>query len=56
VASADAVLGGSGAEQDRNVPRALSALTDAAQSVKQLASYLERHPEALMQGRSGGVE
>ncbi len=52
LASADAVLGGSGAEQDRNIPRAIEELSGAARSIRELADYLDRHPEALIAGRT----
>ncbi len=50
--SLDAIMGGAGAEQDRNVAEALQELAGAARSVRSLANYLDRHPEALVQGRS----
>jgi paraquat-inducible protein B len=52
VTSADAVLGGPGAEQDQNIGEALKELSDAARSIRALADYLDRHPEALVEGRS----
>jgi paraquat-inducible protein B len=52
-ASAKNVLGG-GTGQDKDVPAALHELTDAARSIRALANYLDRHPEALLQGKSGG--
>lgn len=53
VASANTVLGGVQAGQDRNLPHALQELADAARSIRSLADYLDRHPEALIEGRSG---
>ncbi len=50
-ASATAVLGGQGASQDANLTDALRQLTDAARSIKSLADYLGRHPEAIIQGK-----
>jgi paraquat-inducible protein B len=41
--------------QLRNDTSALmSELTSTARSIRGLASYLERHPEALIRGKSGG--
>jgi paraquat-inducible protein B len=51
VASANAVLGGRGRSQDRTIPAALRELTEAARSIKALADYLDRHPEALLHGK-----
>lgn len=53
VASADAILGGRGRSQDRTIPAALRELADAARSIRALADYLDRHPEALIHGREG---
>ena len=50
-ASANAVLSGQGAAQDRSLPEALHQLTDAARSIRALADYLQRHPEAVIQGK-----
>jgi len=49
--SADQVVGG--ATSQSSVQDAVRELTGAARSVRDLASYLGRHPEALVQGRSG---
>lgn len=54
VASANAVLGGIGAQQNQNLPDTLHELADAARSIRALADYLDRHPEALIHGRTGG--
>lgn len=51
--TANAVLGGSPTSQDRNMRAALYELTQAARSIRSLANYLDRHPEALIKGRSG---
>lgn len=51
--TANDVLGGSPTSQDRNVRAALYELTEAARSVRSLANYLDRHPEALVRGRTG---
>jgi paraquat-inducible protein B len=49
--AADRLLGGSPAQT--GLQTALRELTDAARSVRDLANYLDRHPEALIHGRSG---
>ena len=51
VAATNAVMGGSGAVQNRNLPTALDELTRAARSIRELADYLNDHPEALVTGR-----
>ncbi len=52
VANANAVLGGGpGAAQDANLPAALGQVTEAARSLRSLADYLGRHPEALVKGK-----
>jgi paraquat-inducible protein B len=33
----------------------IQELTDASRSIRQLADYLERHPEALIKGKTGGA-
>ena len=50
-ASANGVLSGKGAGQDQSLPGAIEQLTDAARSIRALADYLERHPEAVIKGR-----
>ena len=51
--SADSLLGPrSGTRQDLN--RLMSELGDTARSVRGLADYLARHPEALLRGKAGG--
>ncbi len=50
-ASANAVLSGQGAAQDQSLPEALRQLSDAARSIRALADYLQRHPEAVIQGK-----
>jgi len=50
-ATASNVMGGNPANQDRNVRAALFEVTQAARSVRSLADYLDRHPEALVKGR-----
>jgi paraquat-inducible protein B len=48
--------GGYGASSDfqRNVGRLMSQLTEAARSIRLLAEFLDRHPEALLRGRGPG--
>ncbi len=53
VRSANAMLGGNGGEQDKDLPQAIYELAKAARAVRALADYLDRHPEALLAGRSG---
>ncbi len=48
--AAGAVLGASGT-QNVDLPRLMQQLTDAARAVRELADYLDRHPEALLRGR-----
>jgi paraquat-inducible protein B len=36
-----------------NLSKALSELSDAARSIRTLTDYLDRHPEALLKGKSG---
>jgi paraquat-inducible protein B len=49
--SADQIVGG--AASQNSLQDAIRELTGAARSVRDLVSYLDRHPEALVQGRSG---
>ncbi|HTZ79814.1 MAG TPA: MlaD family protein [Stellaceae bacterium] len=49
--SANAVLGG--IPEENSARSAVQEITRAARSVRELADYLDRHPEALIQGRSG---
>ena len=60
VDEADRVLseGGLGADStlQRNLERMTGQIAEAAQSVRLLADYLNRHPEALVRGRKGGEE
>lgn len=51
--AASQVVGGSPESQNSDVPAALHELTDAARSIRSLADYLDRHPEALIKGRKG---
>jgi paraquat-inducible protein B len=50
VAAASRTLGGDATSQN-DLPAALRELTDAARSIRALADYLDRHPEALIRGR-----
>jgi paraquat-inducible protein B len=54
--SANTVLGGAQAEQDRDLPHALHELAGAARSIRALADYLDRHPEALLEGKAGSSQ
>lgn len=49
--AADNVLGGAPSQDDAQ--KAMREITEAARSVRELADFLDRHPEALIQGRSG---
>ncbi len=51
VSAANATLSGQGAQQDASLPDAVRQLTDAARSIRTLADYLGRHPEALLKGK-----
>jgi len=42
---------GSNAAQAPDLPRLMQELTDAARSIRALADYLDRHPEALIRGK-----
>jgi paraquat-inducible protein B len=48
--AANNVLGTSAAS-GADLPRLIRELTDAARSLRDLADYLERHPESLIRGR-----
>lgn len=50
VAAANRTLGGDASSQN-DLPAALRELTDAARSIRALADYLDRHPEALIRGK-----
>ncbi|MGN6666352.1 MAG: MlaD family protein [Trinickia sp.] len=52
VAAANRTIGGDPMRQN-DLPQALHELTDMARSVRALADYLERHPEAIMRGKGG---
>jgi paraquat-inducible protein B len=46
-------LAGNTTPSGTDLPRMLRELTEAARSVRGLADYLDRHPEALIRGRKG---
>lgn len=46
------LLDGQGAAQDDSLPEAIRQLNEAARSVRTLADFLDRHPEALIRGKS----
>ncbi|HUB91097.1 MAG TPA: MlaD family protein [Dyella sp.] len=50
VAAANHTLGGDATSQN-GLPEALRELTDTARSIRALADYLDRHPEALIRGK-----
>jgi paraquat-inducible protein B len=45
------LLDGEGAAQDSSIPDAIRQLNEAARSIRTLADYLDRHPEALIRGK-----
>jgi paraquat-inducible protein B len=51
-AAGQALLSGEGAGQDSSLPDAIRQLNDAARSIRSLADYLGRHPEALVRGKT----
>jgi paraquat-inducible protein B len=51
-AAGQAILSGQGAGQDASLPDAIRQLNDAARSIRSLADYLGRHPEALVRGKT----
>ena len=57
LASARSLLGSGGAAQNSvqsaGVPATLYELARAARSLRELSDYLDRHPEALLQGKAG---
>jgi paraquat-inducible protein B len=48
---AGSVLGRDAAPANTDLPRLMQQLGDAARSIKALADYLDRHPEALIRGK-----
>jgi paraquat-inducible protein B len=53
-AAASKIVAGNPARQNSDLPSALRELTGAARSIRVLADYLERHPEALLKGKQEG--
>lgn len=51
-ASANSLISGQNAGQDKSLPDAVRQLTNAARSIRALADELQRHPEALIKGKS----
>jgi paraquat-inducible protein B len=49
--TANQAMGGGMASQNGNLQSTLKELTGAARSVRSLADYLDRHPEALIKGK-----
>jgi paraquat-inducible protein B len=49
--SANTVLGGTPGQNA--LPETMREVTDAARSLRELADFLDRHPEALVEGRTG---
>jgi paraquat-inducible protein B len=49
--SADRLM--SGTTSQSNTQQAMREITEAARSVRDLAAYLDQHPEAIIKGRSG---
>ncbi len=45
------LLDGDGTSEDGSLPEAIRQLNEAARSVRTLADYLDRHPEALIRGK-----
>ncbi|HVC29673.1 MAG TPA: hypothetical protein VND24_00710, partial [Steroidobacteraceae bacterium] len=44
---------GGSAPSSTNLPQLMSELSQAARSVRELADYLDRHPDAVLRGRRG---
>ena len=47
-------LTGDKTRRKRDLTELVTELTETARAIRRLASYLERHPEALIRGRDGG--
>ena len=47
---------GNSAPTGTDLPRLIRELTEAARSVRGLADFLDRHPEALLRGRKGDAQ
>lgn len=52
VAAAREVLGGDGANQDQSLADVMRQIDQAARSIRALADYLGRHPEAVLGGKA----
>ena len=50
-AAARQLLAGQGDGQDGGLPEAIGQLNEAARSIRSLADFLDRHPEALIRGK-----
>ena len=46
---------GANSNFSRNLGRLLDQVTEAARTIRELADFLDRHPEALVRGRTGSV-
>jgi ABC-type transporter Mla subunit MlaD len=55
LSSMQGLMGRSGAG-DSDLPRLMNELTQAARTIRALADYLDRHPDALLRGRRGGQQ
>ncbi|WP_158918085.1 intermembrane transport protein PqiB [Caulobacter sp. S45] len=55
-AAAGQLVSGQGAPQGTDLPSAIKQLNEAARSVRSLADYLGRHPEALVRGKTGDAK
>ena len=49
--SANKIVSREGASQDASLPDAIRQLTEASRSLRSLADYLDRHPEAVLKGK-----
>jgi paraquat-inducible protein B len=54
VQGVDATLLGRDAPAQQELRDALQEVARAARSMRALSDYLERHPDALLRGRTGG--
>ncbi len=54
VGAADRMMSRTAAAPGQSLPAAIEELTRAARAVRELADYLDRHPEAILKGRPGG--
>jgi paraquat-inducible protein B len=51
--AADRIVGGDPASTGHDVPAMMRELTAAARSIRDLADFLDQHPDALLRGRRG---